>query len=348
MSQCELSVIIPVYNGARFLKDTLESVLRQSFTKYELILVDDGSTDSTPKICDKYAKRDKRIKVCHQENKGMSKARDAGYQMAVPHSSIVFLDADDIFAPDMFEDMMKYKDYSVVQVCSKDVNTTRILDYEMDQSEPIIEYMSGKNLLHRYFYPDKNKGNIGLLWGMLINRDFYRRMERIIKEAKTILPQNYLNDVYCVPRFMLEAQRVVLLNKVYILHRISRYTDSRTIRPNDLHYELLLANKMSLDLYKQRGCSFAYDKQIVIFYLTILKIWYQAVTSETDLKKRNKYMRLVQKYYRRYYRELNNVKCDSIKEYAIKLTIMLWGLNKSLWRISVGNIRYGLMYMLQI
>lgn len=348
MSQCELSVIIPIYNGDRFLKDTLESVLRQSFTNYELILVDDGSTDSTPIICEEYAKKDKRIKVFHQENQGMSKARDTGYQMAVPYSSIAFLDADDIFAPDMFEHMMKYKDYSIVQVCSRHVTTTRILDYEMDQSEPIIEYMSGRNLLYRFFNSGENKGDMGYLWGMLINRDFYRSMERIIREAETILPQNYLNDVYCVPRFMLEAQSVVLLNKVYILHRISRYTDSRTVKPNDLHYELLLANKMNLDFYKRRGCSFAYDKQIVGFYLVILKIWYQAVTSETDLKKRNKYVKLVRKYYSRYYSELKKLKCNSIKEYVVKMTIMLWGLNKSLWRICVGNIRYGLMYRLQI
>lgn len=348
MSQCELSVIIPIYNGARFLKDTLESVLKQTFKNYELILVDDGSTDSTPKICDEYAKKDKRIKVCHQENKGMSKARDTGYQMAVPHSSIAFLDADDIIAPDMFEHMMKYKEYNIVQVCSKNINSNKTLDYVMDQGKPGAEYMSGEDLLHRYFYSDKNKGDIGYLWGMLINRDFYRSMEQIIREAETILPQNYLNDVYCVPRFMLEAQNVVLLNRVYILHRISRYTDSRTVKPNDLHYELMLANKMNLDFYKQHGCFFAYDKQVVGFYLVILKIWYQAVTSETDLKKRNKYMKLVQKNYRRYYSELNKVKCNSIKEYAVKLTILLWGLNKSLWRISVGNIKYGLMYRLQV
>lgn len=347
MSQCELSVIIPIYNGARFLKDTLESVLRQSFSNYELILVDDGSTDSTPNICDEYAQKDKRIKVCHQENKGMSKARDAGYQLAAPYSSIAFLDADDIIASDMFEHMMKYKQYSIVQVCSRNVSTTRILEYEMDQDDPIVEYMSGEDLLQRYFHPDNNKGDIGGLWGLLINRDFYQSMQRIIRKAENILPQNYLNDVYCIPRFMLEAQNVVLLNKVYILHRISKYNDSRTVKPNALHYELMLANKMNLDFYKQRGCSYAYDKQIVGFYLTILKIWYQTVTSETDLKKRNKYMKLVQQYYNLYYGELKKLKCNTIREYAVKFTIILWGINKSVWRICVGNIRYGLMYRLQ-
>lgn len=345
--QCELSVIIPVYNGARFLRDTLDSVLGQTYSNYELILVDDGSTDSTSAICDEYAERDKRIKVIHQMNTGMSKARDAGYQIAMPCTSIAFLDGDDIFSPELFEDMMKYKEYEIVQVCSKHVNSEKILEYKMDTDSPKIEPMSGEKLLHRYFYPNGNSGDIGYLWGMLINREFYKKMEPIVRDAENILPQNYLNDVYCVPRFLLNAQHVILLNRVYILHRISRYTDSRLIKPNALHYELALANKMNLDYYEQCGCLFAYGKQIIGFYLVILKIWYQTVTSETDTKKKKKYINLVQRYYREYYDTLKKIKCNSIKEYIIKETILLWGHSKRLWKIMIGDIRYGIMYKLQ-
>ncbi len=348
MEQCELSVIIPIYNGARFLKDTLDSVLAQTYTKYELILVDDGSTDATSSICEEYAKKDGRIKVLHQSNAGMSKARDAGYRMASSWTSIAFLDGDDIFAPDMFEAMMQYKDYDIVQVCSQNVNTNRISEYKMDDNPPQIEFMSGDRLLYRYFYADQNKGDIGYLWGLVINREYYMRMEPVIRRAEQALPQNYLNDVYCIPRFLLNTQRVVLLNKVYILHRISKYTDSRIIKPNALHYELALANKTNLDYYKKQKCHFAYDKQIVGFYLVILKIWYQTVTSETDLKKQKKYVRLVNKYYQEYYDELKKVHCNSVKEFIIKWTIMLFGFDKILWKLTVGNLRYGLMYKLQV
>ena len=89
-SQCELSIIIPIYNGERYLRDTLDSVIGQSFTNYELILVDDGSTDTTGVICEEYAQRDSRIKVLHQRNQGMSKARDAGYQMSLPDTRKAF------------------------------------------------------------------------------------------------------------------------------------------------------------------------------------------------------------------------------------------------------------------
>lgn len=344
MTRCELSVIVPVYNGSRFLETTIESVLKQSFRNFELILVDDGSTDCTLNICNEYAKNDKRIKVYHQENKGMSKARDLGWQMAVPHSNIAFLDADDIFAPDMFAHMMKYKDYDIVQVCSKNVNSNKILNYKIDEEEPVAEFMTGETLLHRMFCPSHNKGNIGCLWGVLLKRDFYMRMLQIIRAAEERLPQNYLNDVYCIPRFMFEARQVVLLNRIYILHRISRYTDSRTIKPNDLHYELLLAHKMNLDFYEEKECSYAYDQQIVSFYLVILKIWYQTTTCEKDLKKRYQYIELVQQSYKQYYSELKKIKCTSISEYAKKLTVVLWGKSKFIWKICVGNIKYGLMY----
>ena len=348
MYQCELSIIIPVYNGERFLRDTLDSVLKQTYDNFELILVDDGSTDSTPGICDEYAQRDGRIKVIHQKNKGMSKARDVGYQAAMSDTSIAFLDGDDIFVPNMIEDMMRYKDYSIVQVCSRHVNSDKILNYKFDIREPEVEIISGKRLLYWYFYGCDMQGDVGYLWGMLINREFYRNMETVIQKAESVLPQNYLNDVYCVPRFFLNANNVVLLNKVYILHRISRYTDSRMIKPNALHYELALANKMNLDYYAQQQCFFAYNKQIIGFYLVILKIWYQTVTNEADEAKRKRYISLVEVYYKQYYSELKKVKCDSIKENVTKGSIILWGFNKLLWKITIGNIRYGLMYRLQI
>lgn len=348
MDKCELSIIIPVYNGARFLEATLDSVLKQTYEWFELILVDDGSTDETAHICDRYAQKDKRIKVCHKKNGGMSNARDTGYKMTQDNTSIAFLDADDIFHPRMFEDMMEHKEADIVYVCAENVTSAKILEHQMDIQESIGEKMSGKEMLHRYFYSDDNKGDVGYLWGMLISREFYQKMEPVIRDAESILPQNYLNDVYCVPRFLMNAEKVILLNNVYILHRISRYTDSRLIKPNALHYELILANKMNLDYYEACDCSFAYEKQIIGFYLVILKLWYQTVTKETDRVKQKKYVELVQNYYKEYYSKLSAVKCNSIQEHLVKWSIMLFGVSKTLWKILVGGIRYGIIYRFQV
>lgn len=346
MKKCELSIIIPIYNGDRFLKETLDSVLKQTYENYELILVDDGSTDDTARICEEYAAKDSRIRVRHQKNGGMSNARDNGFQMAQEHTWIAFLDADDIFHPNMFRDMMQYKDSDIVCVVYKNVPSSKISGYPFDIQENCIEHVSGRRMVRRIFEPEQNKGAFSIV-GMLIKREFFQKMQKLIRKAQTVLPQNYLNDVYCVPRFFFFAEKVTLLNNAYILRRVSRYTDSRLIKPNALHYELALANKMNLDFYKRCGNRFAYEKHLIGFYLVILKLWYQTVTKESDEKKQKKYIKLVQKYYEKYYRELIRIKCSTPKEAMVKWSILLWGIDRRLWKITVGTLRYEIMYKFQ-
>lgn len=94
-----ISVIIPVYNVERYLHQCVDSVLAQTYTNLEIILVDDGSPDTSPAICDEYAQKDKRIKVIHKDNGGLSSARNAGLDAATG-DFIYFLDSDDILHPD--------------------------------------------------------------------------------------------------------------------------------------------------------------------------------------------------------------------------------------------------------
>jgi glycosyltransferase involved in cell wall biosynthesis len=90
----KISVIIPVYNTEKYLQECIDSVLSQTFTDFECILVDDGSPDNSGKICDEYAKKDKRIRVIHKENGGVSSARNAGLDIA-QGEWIIFVDSDD-------------------------------------------------------------------------------------------------------------------------------------------------------------------------------------------------------------------------------------------------------------
>lgn len=99
MSTPKISIIIPVYNVEPYLDRCLNSVLSQSFTDFEVLLIDDGSTDASGKICDKYASRDERIRVFHKENGGVSSARNVGLKEA-KGEWIYFVDADDEVLPD--------------------------------------------------------------------------------------------------------------------------------------------------------------------------------------------------------------------------------------------------------
>lgn len=96
-----VSVVIPAYNSSSFLPATIESVLAQSLTDWELIVVNDGSTDDTEAVAMRYAGWDSRIRVLSQLNRGLSGARNAGYRHTAPSSEFVcFLDADDLWMPD--------------------------------------------------------------------------------------------------------------------------------------------------------------------------------------------------------------------------------------------------------
>ena len=98
----KISVIIPFYKVEKFAERCIQSVLEQTFEDFELILVDDGSPDNCGKICDEFAKKDKRIRVFHTENRGLSAARNLGIEKATGEY-ISFIDSDDAVAPDYLE-----------------------------------------------------------------------------------------------------------------------------------------------------------------------------------------------------------------------------------------------------
>lgn len=101
-----ISVLIPVYNTEPFLRDCLNSVINQTYTNFEVILVDDGSTDQSGAICDEFALKDNRFKVIHQENQGVAIARIVGFDNC-QGELISFIDSDDYVSPDFLEQLSK-------------------------------------------------------------------------------------------------------------------------------------------------------------------------------------------------------------------------------------------------
>ena len=100
--QNRLSVIVPVYNVEKYIHKCIDSIIGQTFTDLEIILIDDGSPDRCGEICDEYAERDARVKVIHKENQGLSAARNDGIEHATGEW-IAFVDSDDWCAPDYYQ-----------------------------------------------------------------------------------------------------------------------------------------------------------------------------------------------------------------------------------------------------
>lgn len=106
MTQPLISIIIPVYKVEKYLRTCIESVQTQTYTIWEMILVDDGSPDKCGEICDEYAARDKRIKVIHKENGGLSSARNTGLDLPPKGEFVTFLDSDDFWHPEYLKALM--------------------------------------------------------------------------------------------------------------------------------------------------------------------------------------------------------------------------------------------------
>lgn len=101
-----ISIIVPVYNVEKYLDKCIESIVNQTYTSLEIILIDDGSSDNCPAICDNWAEKDNRIKVIHKSNGGLSDARNCGIA-ASTGKHIAFVDSDDYIEPDMYEKLSK-------------------------------------------------------------------------------------------------------------------------------------------------------------------------------------------------------------------------------------------------
>lgn len=167
----KLSIIVPVYNVSAWLAETVDSILTQSFRDFELILVDDGATDGSGEICDRYAARDSRVVVIHQKNAGVSAARNAGVA-AAQGEYIGFTDSDDIIEADMYAVMMSLAekhDADVVQ-CQHDRADT--LNAAARSEE--IRIMTGREFVRRMF--SKTGGdytNQVALWSKIYKKELF-------------------------------------------------------------------------------------------------------------------------------------------------------------------------------
>ena len=147
-----ISVIIPVYKVEKYLCRCVDSVLEQTYTNMEIILVDDGSPDNCPVMCDEYARQDSRVKVIHQENAGLSGARNAGIDMA-QGQWLAFVDSDDYLAADFLE--------RLYQACLDTGSSLSVCRWEYVRGETIPEHgtgetrvYTGREMLANLYVPD--------------------------------------------------------------------------------------------------------------------------------------------------------------------------------------------------
>jgi len=165
-----VSIIVPVYNVERELPNCIDAVLRQTYSDFELLLVDDGSTDGSGAICDRYAARDPRIRVWHTENRGVSHARNTGLQHA-GGTYVAFCDGDDAYRETYLEQMLSAAEKTAVDlvICSYNCKTDSGIrqPYPAGQSR----YLTSEEVFARIFLSNEIGG---FVWNKLFRREVLR------------------------------------------------------------------------------------------------------------------------------------------------------------------------------
>ena len=168
----DISIIVPIYKVEKQLDRCIKSILNQTFINFELILVDDGSPDNCGKICDEYKRKDKRVKVIHKENGGLSDARNTGLNIATG-KYIGFVDSDDIIHPEMYERMYncinKYN-ADIVQCKFKKFKSIEDINKLSNINNANIEYYTSKEAIIDMI--DNNKINVNT-WNKLYKRELF-------------------------------------------------------------------------------------------------------------------------------------------------------------------------------
>lgn len=201
----KISVIVPVYNTEKYLDRCIQSILAQTYTDFELLLIDDGSTDSSGAICDRYAEQDSRVRVFHKENGGVSSARNLGLDNA-KGDWIGWVDSDDYIHPAMYFDL-----YGAAVKENADIVYCNYVDIDSRQEKKIEMPSSEKGKVE--FINQYMKAPISALWVTLIKKNLY-------KEFNINFPvKNYYGEDFIVTsKLYLYSHKIIQVKKYLYVH----------------------------------------------------------------------------------------------------------------------------------
>ena len=315
-----ISIIIPVYNVAEWLDECMESVVNQTFTDFEVLLIDDGSTDGSGLKCDEWAGRDKRIEVIHKENEGPSLARNCGIQKAVG-KYLSFFDADDWVEHTFLEKMYAEAEKNNADLAECDVwrynNRNHTKTYYSCYGSLNRDYSREEHMIYGY----------GAIWNLLIRREFWVEngfcfwdchsestpvYAAMIAKANKIV--NIKEALYYYRRFR-DGSRTML-------HRTDKEKSAVGIKA----FEYLIENFRRLEIEKNYG---EYLERIIKYRMAnMMSAFFYRMSAE-------EYQLLSEKYY-------EFIVKNFPKEKEIKY--LTWGgynLTRILWRTKYMHDPYG-------
>lgn len=263
-----ISIIVPIYNAAKSLHRCIDSILTQTYTDFELILVDDGSKDNSGMICDEYAKRDERVKVYHKENGGVSSARNLRLE-GISGDFVAFIDSDDWIKPDFLEQMNIASSGADMVICE--------MAYERDGKVIYSDNsLAGKDKIAYLKYQ--------ILYGFtsVCNCMFSRELVNTYNLRFEAV--RYSED------FIFSLKAICLATSIkYVdapLYHYNRNNESSALHkyPDNMHKDLLYCDSLMIAFFKEKGVFEELKREYYWHVLRIRKELVLAASKHSDFK----------------------------------------------------------------
>ena len=308
-----ISIIVPVYNVEQYLEKCVDSIINQKYKNLEIILVDDGATDSSGKLCDELAKIDNRIKVYHKENGGLSDARNYGVERATG-DYIGFVDSDDYIDSEMYEELyeaIKKENVDVVECNLKIIYPDRV---ELFTEQKYYNVYTKQEYLEEYLKIEKIFGSACV---RLIKSD-------IAKKLKFPVGKLY-EDTYYAYDLIEKVDRYVIMNNPYYNYLMRENSITNT-KFNPRIFDLIeIVEKFRKTTYENYpGLKEAADCRKMYAYFSVLN----SILLEENYRD-NEYYSEILSYFKRNY--INLLKNKYINRNR-KLSVILIKLNIDLYR----------------
>lgn len=283
----EISIVVAVYNVEKYIDKCIKSIINQSFNNFELIIVDDGSTDKSGKICDIYAEKDSRIRVIHEKNQGLSMARNNGLYTA-KGKYISFIDGDDFIHKDMYKVLYEniINEAADIALCN--------FEPVIEDDEDIVKARKSKVFIYNNKAAvkeivEKNRATMIVAWGKLYKRSLFEDLA---------YPKGmYHEDEFVTYKLLYKASKVVETTEklYYYLQRKESITGSKYSLKR---LDKLKALKEAITFFQSKM-----DKELIDLaiyrYMLNLQIAYYRIYTEID--KNNEILKAIKKEYDQYY-----------------------------------------------
>lgn len=304
---CKVSIVVPVYNVEKYINRCIESIINQTYKNIEIILVDDGSTDSSGEICDKYSEKDSRIKVIHKQNGGLSDARNSGIDIATG-DYLLFVDSDDYIDINLIKNMQQYMDKNIDLIKFKMIAVDETGKELYKVGGPIFEELTGENAFSKLVYED-NLLECACIYlfkkDMIINKNFkftistehedFGLIPLIIISAKNIASTNYYGYYY------VQSSNSITRNSEYV-RTLKKFNDSL------FHYDNMLK------FIKIHNISSKIQRDIKTYYTNsiILKL------KELNKQDRNMYISEIKRR-----KMIRNIQPNNFKQFIKKVILLI-------------------------